>query len=161
SGTFQLCSSLKSVTIPNSVTSIESLAFQFCSGLTSMTIPNSVTSIGLGAFASCTSLTSVTIPNSVTDIRDYAFEYCFNLTAAYFQGNAPNAAFLVFDGDAAATVFYLPGTSGWGSDFDGRPTALWYLPTPLILAGANGNNNFGVRSNRFGFTISWATNVSV
>ena len=66
---------LTSVTIGNSVTSIESYAFYKCSGLTSITIPNSVTSIGDYAFNNCTELTSVTIPNSVTSIGDYAFHY--------------------------------------------------------------------------------------
>ena len=50
---FQGCKKLNSVTIPNSVTSIEERAFQFCSGLTSVTIPNSVTSIGWEAFSFC------------------------------------------------------------------------------------------------------------
>ena len=73
---FEDCSSLTSVTIPNSVTSIGFLAFSGCSGLTSVTIPNSVTSIGMGAFAGCWYLTSVTIPNSVTNIGDGAFSQC-------------------------------------------------------------------------------------
>ena len=60
----------ESVTIPNSVTTIESYAFRNCTGLTNITIPNSVTSIGKWAFSSCKGLTSVTIPNSVTSIGD-------------------------------------------------------------------------------------------
>ena len=44
--------------------------FEGCSSLTSITIPNSVTNIGFLAFGGCTSLTSVTIPNSVTSIGD-------------------------------------------------------------------------------------------
>ena len=52
-----------------SVTSIGYGAFVYCSSLTSVTIPNSVTSIGYGAFEGCSSLTSVTIPNSVTSIE--------------------------------------------------------------------------------------------
>ena len=51
-----------------SVTSIGEWAFYYCSSLTSVTIPNSVTTIGNYAFNECTSLTSVTIPNSVTTI---------------------------------------------------------------------------------------------
>ena len=43
-----ICSSLTSVTIPNSVTSIGDYAFWYCTSLTSVTIPNSVTSIGIG-----------------------------------------------------------------------------------------------------------------
>jgi hypothetical protein len=27
--------------------------------------------------------------------------------------------------DSHATVYYLSGTTGWGADFGGRPTALW------------------------------------
>ena len=46
------------------------LCVLYCTSLTSVTIPNSVTSIGDEAFHDCTSLTSVTIPNSVTSIGD-------------------------------------------------------------------------------------------
>ena len=58
-GAFSYCSSLTSITIPNSVTSIGNNAFSRCSGLTSVTIPNSVTSIGNSAFWGCSSLTTV------------------------------------------------------------------------------------------------------
>ena len=78
---FRDCSSLTSVTIPNSVTSIGGQTFEGCSSLTSITIPNSVTSIGIYAFADCSSLTSVTIPNSVTSIGDAAFANCSSLTS--------------------------------------------------------------------------------
>ena len=77
---FEDCNGLKSVTIPNSVTSIGDYAFKW-SGLTSVTIPNSVTSIGGGSFDNCSSLTSVIIPNSVTSIGEAAFELCNGLTS--------------------------------------------------------------------------------
>ena len=84
-GAFEHCSSLTSVTIPNSVTSIRDCAFQWCSGLTSITIPNSVTTIGEFAFRGCSSLTSVTIPNSVTSIGWNAFSSCSSLTTLNFN----------------------------------------------------------------------------
>ena len=71
---FKGCKSLKSVTIPNSVTTIEWRAFEGCTSLKSVTIPNSVTSIGDKAFYRCRSLTSVTIPKGVTSIECGAFE---------------------------------------------------------------------------------------
>ena len=78
---FSNCSSLTSVTIPNSVTSIGYAAFYGCSGLTSVTIPNSVTRIGNNAFSGCSGLTSITIPNSVTSIKYYVFSGCSGLTS--------------------------------------------------------------------------------
>ena len=76
---FSECSSLASVTIPNSVTSIGDGAFYDCSSLESVTIPNSVTSIGDYAFSRCSSLESVTIPNSVTSIGSSPFYGCSKL----------------------------------------------------------------------------------
>jgi len=61
---FSGCTSLTSITIPNSVTSIGEYAF-YESGLTSVTIPNSVTSIGSAAFADCP-LTAINVDTANT-----------------------------------------------------------------------------------------------
>ena len=71
---FSGCSSLTSVTIPNSVESIGDNAFQNCSSLTSATIGNNVTSIGSSAFFGCSKLKKIEIPDSVTYIGSKAFD---------------------------------------------------------------------------------------
>ena len=76
---FQGCASLKSITIPNSITGIGSYAFYGCVSLKSITIPNSVTNIALSAFYGCVSLKSITIPNSVTSVAEYTFQGCSTL----------------------------------------------------------------------------------
>ncbi|MDB4409154.1 leucine-rich repeat domain-containing protein, partial [Akkermansiaceae bacterium] len=76
---FADCSSLTSITIPDSVTSIGDEAFTRCSSLTSITIGNGVTSIRNFVFTGCNSLTSITIPDSVTSIGDTAFRSCTSL----------------------------------------------------------------------------------
>ncbi len=80
---FKGCSSLTSVTIPNSVTEIGTWAFNDCLSLTSVTIPNSVVKIGYSAFNNCRSLTSITIPDSVTEIGNWAFNGCSSLTSVH------------------------------------------------------------------------------
>jgi BspA type Leucine rich repeat region (6 copies) len=166
---FGACISLTNITVSASNPAYSSLngvmfdkaqatLVQFPGGLGgNYTIPNSVASIGNGAFDYCPSLTSVIIPNSVTSIGDSAFNNCRFVKSAYFQGNAPPNNITIFQ-LAPATVYYLPGTTGWGAMFDGRPTAPWFLPNPQIL---NFEPGFGIQPGGFGFIISWATNVSV
>ena len=79
--TFEGCTNLKSIVIPNSITNIGVGAFKGCANLTSIVIPNSVTWIRENTFKDCTKLKSIIIPNSVTEIGDYSFNGCTSLTS--------------------------------------------------------------------------------
>ena len=67
------CNKLTSVTIGSGVKTIGKEVFWNCVRLTSIDIPSNVETIGSSALGSCTSLTSVTIPSSVTSIGNDAF----------------------------------------------------------------------------------------
>lgn len=73
---FSSCNSLKRLTLPKDITSIEQSAFFGCTGLMSITIPSYVTSISKYAFWGCSSLTSIELPNSLTTIDEAAFMKC-------------------------------------------------------------------------------------
>ena len=81
SSAFRECRSLKSITIPNTVTIIGGDAFNNCFSLTSITIPKGATNIYSLAFRECHSLTSVTIPNTVTMFYNSAFNSCYSLAS--------------------------------------------------------------------------------
>lgn len=70
--TFFDCIGLTSITIPQSVSSIESYAFDRCTGLTSITIPQSVTSMGENPFLRCSNLAHISVEsgNTVYDSRN-------------------------------------------------------------------------------------------
>lgn len=85
--TFRGCSSLKSVIIPDSVTSIGSGSFEECKSLTSITIPQNLSVIKHSTFSNCSSLETVNIPSSVTDIEEGAFDGCKKLKYVYYDGS--------------------------------------------------------------------------
>lgn len=58
---FRGCNSMTSISVPDSVTEIETLAFQNCSSLENINIPSSVTKIGSGAFGGCQKLNNITL----------------------------------------------------------------------------------------------------
>ena len=109
--------SAKTVDIPEkingkSVTSIGDCAFRYCTSLKSITIPNSVMEIGSSAFSGCSSLTSITIPNSVTNIGDSTFWGCSSLTAIYVavdNKNYTSVNGVLFNKDKTALICYPAG----------------------------------------------------
>ena len=54
--------------------------FYSCTSLTSITLPDSLTSIGINAFLGCTSLTSITLPEGLTSIGSTAFFNCTSIS---------------------------------------------------------------------------------
>jgi hypothetical protein len=70
---FSGCTSLTSVTLPDSLTHVGDYAFFRCTSLTLVTLPDSLTHVGHCAFLQCTSLTLVTLPDSLTHIGMFAF----------------------------------------------------------------------------------------
>ena len=73
------CTSLKSVSMPESMTWIGDSAFAGCTGLEQVEISPNLTTIGPNSFYSCNGLTSVVVPDKVTIIESLAFFGCLNL----------------------------------------------------------------------------------
>lgn len=125
---FQGAKNLKSVVIPNSITSIDEYTFDEC-GLKTLAIPNSVVNIGQNAFSNniylkeltlganveiignsafekCSILRDVTLPNSVKEVENCAFSNCSKLTSCTVESSTTRFGVKVFDGCPESLFIY-------------------------------------------------------
>jgi hypothetical protein len=173
---FAGCPNLASISIGKGITHIKGGmetsswgTFQWCSSLTRVTIPDNVTNIGdgvgtrggpFGAFSACDSLTNVIVGKGLAYLGNGTFTHCANLFGIYFRGDAPPfgaSGYPVptspFFGATNVIVYYLPGTSGWGPSYAERPAVLWN-PQAQTTDGS-----FGVKQNQFGFNIAGTPDI--
>lgn len=83
--------------------------------LKSISFPNTMTSIGANAFFNCSSITSITFPNSLLSIGSYAFGICSALTEFVVDPSNTNFAVVagvLFDKNQNTIVQYPTGKSG-------------------------------------------------
>jgi hypothetical protein len=154
-GVFSRCTSLTDLKTSDRLTSIADWTFYGCSNLVGAGIGNGVTNIGLYAFYSCPSLNKVSLGRGLNHIAWYAFRECTNLASLHFEGNAPTADYGAFHQTTNATVYYRPGTKGWGKSFAGFPAVLW---NPQIQSDSA---TFGFRAGGFGFTITGTPDIPI
>ena len=116
---------LRTIILPNSVTSIGNSAFYGCSSLTSITIPDSVTEIDYNAFDGCTSLpvidniryagtylievidrtqTTYSIAENTRIIGKYAFSGCSSLTSITIPDSVTSIGEYAFNGCTSLPV---------------------------------------------------------
>ncbi|MDO4627943.1 MAG: leucine-rich repeat protein [Planctomycetia bacterium] len=135
SGAFSGCKNLTSVTLPESVTTIERDAFSGCTALTSVSIPAGA-QVDVYAFRGCTSMpgyseteirvhegntvvkekqflndavvTTITIPESVTSIESKAFSGCTALTTLQLPKNVENFGKNAFQNCSSLKSVALP-----------------------------------------------------
>ena len=100
--TFAQITTLKKVTLGDSIKEIPQMAFLECKGLQTVSIPSGLTKIGTQAFFGCSSLQDVTLPESLTEIGYQAFRDCDALTSITFPDSLEKVgeqAFLITEKD--------------------------------------------------------------
>jgi len=104
---FDGCISLESVTLPtvDTYTTLEEYTFKDCKSLKSIIIPQNVTTVGTGAFMGCTSLESVQANYYLMTINDKAFYKCSSLKSAEIPVTVINIGADVFYGCNNLTVY--------------------------------------------------------
>ena len=95
---FADCKHLSEILIPRGVRAMGWRAFHGCVSLESVIIENGITAIGSSAFEDCTRLSSVTIPYSVKEIGADAFKNCTSLASAIIDDGVTHIGWQAFFG---------------------------------------------------------------
>jgi|GEM_PF-609937 len=127
---FSECRGLTEFVIPSGVTSIKEYTFFYCSGLKSITIPDGITSIGAEALGCCFALTELDLPESLTTIAKYAFENCSSLTSITIPEGVTSIGLNAFTDCHGLTDIYCGAPSkpdGWDDGWLGncKATVHW------------------------------------
>lgn len=161
-----LCSKIRSVTIPQSVTSIGYYAFEGCTNLNPLTIKGPITSMGNYAFAGSTYLTSltlyddiqtignfaflgstslktVTLPKNLTSIGEYAFACCSELESITIPENVKTINPKTFADCSKLEYIILPaGLTTFDDSLENcRPECVIYYKDYKTAADALRDNN--------------------
>ena len=88
-GAFESCSTLTSITIPNSVTAMYSYTFYECRNLQSVELSEAIQQIGEMSFYKCESLAEITLPASVKALGGAVFYDCSSLTKVNSLATTP------------------------------------------------------------------------
>ena len=102
---FEGCSNIKTIKIPQNVTSIGSYAFYQCGRLLEVEFGTGLSSISSYAFSGCNSLSSIIIPDNVVSIGSYAFQDCPNLRSVVIGNGISRIEDYVFSGSTHLTSF--------------------------------------------------------
>ena len=86
-GAFLNCTSLTSITVPNSVRTMGSYAFSGCSSLKNITLSNNIPFFIEGTFSGCSSLSNIILPDSITDLGSRDFWGCKSLISMSMPKN--------------------------------------------------------------------------
>jgi hypothetical protein len=134
---FNGCESLKRVTIPNTVTEIQSRAFAGCTSLKKVKIYGSDTEIGVLAFSGCTSLEKVIIGDYVTTISEYAFLDCTSLRIIKIADSVTKIGKGAFSGCLSLEKIVFEGTkSEWAAMSKGNQYV--DIPEDAVVVCSNG-----------------------
>lgn len=78
---FCYCTSLKSISLPESIQTIKQQSFRYCSSLVSIALPSGLQTIEESAFGSCSSLASIALPEGIQIIETNTFLDCSSLAS--------------------------------------------------------------------------------
>ena len=145
---FKNCTSLSSITIPNSITTIPSHMLEGCTSLTSLTIPDSVTKIDMYALQGCTNLTNVNIPSNISIIDGSAFQNCSSLQEVVIPNTISSIGQQAFRGCTSLTSITIEATTPptiYSYTFEDTNNCPIYVPCDSVSSYINSWGSLSAR----------------
>ncbi len=105
---FADCKKLETITLPDSITEIGTLAFRDCHALKTVELPKNLKILSNHVFSGCKALQTVTLPSGLTVIEDYAFSNCESLSRIAIPNSIQSIGQSVFSGCEALRQITLP-----------------------------------------------------
>ncbi len=102
---FMGMTNLKSINIPASCTSIGSGLLQGCTSLTDVKLDADITVIPSQLFYQCTSLKSFDVPETVTEIQNHAFAECPSLERVYIPASVETIGKYAFKNTTDVVIY--------------------------------------------------------
>ena len=126
-GCFFLCLKLETINLPSSIHTFKESAFYYCSSLTTITIPEGVTELtASNLFDQCNSLTSITLPSTLKKLGgDYFSNTFYHISNIYFNGTLKQWLNISFGSS-------LPMTSACNLYINGEKLVNLTLPEGIV-----------------------------
>ena len=106
-GAFYGCKSLSSISLPNSLDHIGDYAFRSCKALSNILLPPNLSRIGKGVFSG-SNLSNIALPDGITHIPPEAFKNCKQLTQILFPDSLKFIEEEAFSGCRSIESLTLP-----------------------------------------------------
>ena len=145
------CTSLKSVSMPESMTWIGDSAFAGCTGLEQVEISPNLTTIWPNSFYSCNGLTSVVVPDKVTRIESLAFFGCLNLESITIPASVTTLDSTFVFGCTNLKKIEFKGTQAQWNALSINPR---YLPVGVSIVCADGTIGGGSDPNVKNYSLT-------
>lgn len=107
---FRECDGLTSVVIPDSVTTMDSFAFYSCQNLTDVVLSKNIEWLCSYQFEDCSKLKNITIPNGVKGIGISEFRNCISLTCISIPDSVAYISYDAFKDCIGLTSIYIPAS---------------------------------------------------
>ena len=154
-GTFEGCTSLTQIVIPDNVNVIQTDSFYGCFGLKTVTVGKHVTDIESSAFGGCSALTTVVLPKALITVEANAFSNCSSLNTVKFTGSKTRWNSLKEDGINTDGNSYLLNAPKFIYEYSEEMPTGSITVTPSNSLTDGDIVTFTVNASGSGFTYQW------